>query len=40
MHFALSSDRKYIHLAFNYLKPALAQYNATTITLSTAQTSE
>lgn len=40
MHSALSPDRKYIGLAFNYLKPALAQHNAMTITLSTAQTSE
>lgn len=40
MQVALSSDRKHIGLAFNYLKPALAQHNATKITLSTAQTSE
>lgn len=40
MHSVLSSDRKNIGLAFNYLKPALAQHNASKITLSTAQTSE
>lgn len=40
MHSALSSDRKYIGLAFNYLKPALAQQNATKITLSIARTLE
>lgn len=40
MHPALSSDMKYIGLAFNYLKMALAQHNTNRIIFFTPETSE